>query len=220
MSRRSIWEIFLRESYRVFCPHSTDDRGHVAAYKKLHGDVLDNGLSPQAALHELGDPVRVSDRLGKAYRVVEEENRLERGKGTEILIAELSNLQDENAKLHQKLDKTHEILALAKQRAIRYFKIGLTISASSIAIGVATRFGYLDGAKDLLSSLFSHKQSVQAQKSGLPPHLLCDPSTGKSMLDFLYTGHTVTLPLDDKSVSLCLRPPPSIVCNPAKQLRQ
>ncbi len=126
MGRRSIWEVFLKESYRIFCSRGADDRGHVFAYKNLHEDVIDNGLSPKDALQELADPLKVSDRLGDAYSIVRELDKKEKDPLYEELIDEIKELRSQNTELHEKLDKANEMLVLARKRAIRYFKIGLT----------------------------------------------------------------------------------------------
>ncbi|NTU76773.1 MAG: hypothetical protein HGA90_03015 [Alphaproteobacteria bacterium] len=246
MSRRSIWEIFLKESYRTFCARGADDMGHVAAYKNLHEDVIDNGLSPQEALRELSDPLKVSDRLGEAYKIVREQS-FQEGKLSyeefatkaldyEKLRIEIMNLisalkegQKENALLHKKLDKSHEMLEASKKRVARNFRIGLAVSVSGIAFGAAMRFGYLDGAKGWFGELFSSRQPTPEQKSKtsfqpLPassnapsvssfdavllktgPYGPHDPLTNRSMLDLLDAGRTVTLPFD-RAISVRLGP--------------
>lgn len=234
----------------VFSKKEGRQRRHSHCIQAVSKKIVSRELPLPSALALLSDKEFTDGLIEEARKGLKEQaQELERLASIEAYLLEMTNkvssvadittailsqnekLAKENALLHEKLDRSNELLVAAKKRAIRYFKIGLMVSASSIAIGIAMRYGAFDVAKNWVSELTMTKQSTgkQTNLSLFQPSFLnkAPPKSGfygfynedkEGLFDSLNVGRTIILQTDRGPIFFCVRPPSSSVCkqtNPA-----
>jgi hypothetical protein len=232
------WKDFIRYSLEVFSPKKREDSAVAAmALRMFHEEVLGRKLTLPISLRLLSDQDFIDGLLDDAHQELEKQTgdlgkdnarRLESIESmlstvTDVAMAiQIQNelLVKENVRLHEKLDKANEMLGLAKQRAIRYFKTSLAISVSGIALGIAMRYGAVDFAKDRVVDLFSNNQSIPTETgttaspnsspSKIGPYGHCLPAK-ESTIELLEVGQTMIFRTRNAPLSIRLGPNPPIV---------
>ncbi len=183
------WKDFIRGSLEVFSSKKKEDNAVAAvALKMFQEEIVGRKLTLPVALALLSDEEFTDGLIQDARQELEEQAgslEAENSRRLAVIESKISTVTDvttsiqvqnenlirENAILHKKLDGTNEQLVAAKKRAMKYFKISLTMSVSSIALGIAMRYGAIDFVKDHIIDLFSQTLSVNGEIRK-PPLLL------------------------------------------------
>lgn len=233
MPLKRSWKDFVRYSLEVFSPKKKNRKGEAVAaiaHKMFHQEIVERNLTLPIAFQLLSDPEFIAGIIDDVNQEWGEETgapKIINGKTLSKIESGLSMLThtilEENIRLHEKLDKSdeklnkaNELLVLARKRAIRYFKVGLMVSVSGIAIGVATRMGAFDGIKERFNDFLSLGQTTSEKRSeGALQHPFL-PST--ALPDCLNDDYAVARTFGNSNV--CLRPNPPVVCKPQVPMRQ